>query len=1100
MSADGAPLATVASTQTPPHRRRSVTAWSSVVLLLALAGCQREPENPERIASDLPTFVGSQQCASCHATEFERWQDSHHALAMQVADDSTMLGDFAAPALPYFETQASFAKRDDRYYLATENADGVMEEFEITHTFGVAPLQQYLVDGPRGRKQALQFAWDARSTDEGGQRWFHLYAEEFIDANDPLHWTGDYFNWNYMCAECHSTNVRLGYDPVSDSFETTFDEISVGCEACHGPASDHINQANGEDFDEHFGLPVDLDDLNGAAWVMNASTGIAERSRPNSRKQQPEACGRCHSRRTVLTPDYEYGTPLTNTHMPALLEENLYYADGRIQDEVYVYGSFLQSRMYAIGVTCTDCHDPHSGQLHTGPDPNDICAGCHLAETFASTSHSANRVGDCVACHMPATTYMGVDDRRDHSFRLPNAGLAADHYGATIAAGRVGGANDRLLGGIANAGFPPIARATMLTLLDPLKDAAEAAPLLDQLESPEPLIRIAALRALRDQPPELRMQAGSQLLRDPVRGVRLEAVMTYTEYRDLLPLADARAYPAAAEEYREALRQAGHMPESLLRLADFENRSGNSGDAERLFERAIGLDPAFAPARHAYGLFLVRANRHGEALEQLAAAADLAPTTERFVYVYGVALNSLGQSNEAIDVLSNARARFPDSFDIDWALATVLRDRQDLRWRARDRQRSCGKVPAGRPCDRLGPVTRRIARIAPGGSKGEPVDLVQCVDQGIGYEGRSFRACVGTHQADAPRVAGKFPETATKLDIPVPQQAAAHRRIVHALGHPDQRQRRQAARGIDNQFQPGLLQQPVQYLCGRGVSLPSCGQRFLCNQAQRFVHRIERIDRRRVMIGARFFTAFVVFHQQANVAEPALHFGLARLYFLEGGCGKRNGRQPGHAGQAFLAARIRDIDSPIVDAQRNAAERGDTVCNGQATVLPRHGGDSFGVRADTGARLGVDERDGRHVIVLLKQFRQCLGIDGGAPFELKRNDVGAGTLANVLHAAAKHAVDADHDLVTRFKHVDKARLHTDGAWRGQHERQGIARLKSAFQALSNLVHDRQESRIKVTDRRPGQRPENIVRHVRRAGTEQFPANGRCHCFSPGVCR
>ncbi len=643
---------------------------------LIIAACSREvPPSPTQPKSQ--TFVGSEQCASCHSGQFELWQGSHHQLAMQAADSNSVLGDFSDVSVKYFDTETRFFTRDGKHFVETQNSTGDAEEFEITHTFGVTPLQQYLVDGPKGRKQALQFAWDAREKSAGGQRWYHLYPDEYIGPNDPLHWTGRYFNWNYMCAECHSTNVELGYDLGSDTFATTYDEISVGCEACHGPGSQHVNQANLESFDESLGLPFGFDDRKKTTWVMNASTGIAERTAPNLKKQETESCGRCHARRGVVANKYEYGTPLTNTHMVSLLEENLYHADGRIQDEVYVYGSFVQSKMYAADVTCSDCHNPHSGKLHAGPDPNKTCSTCHLTSKFASTDHNSEKVGDCVACHMPATTYMGVDDRRDHSFRLPGTADDPNHYGDVIAAGRMGNANDRLLQGVANELTPPIARATMLTLLEPIADAGDQARLLLQLDNPNPLIRIGALRALRNQPPEVRASTGSHLLRDPVRSVRIEAALTYVEYRDLLPLEGSRAFPDAAEDYRSAITAAAAMPGPALNLAEFERSLGNTAAAARMYEHAIKVGADSAPVQHAYGLHLVRTGNSSAALEHLKRAVELAPAEPQFVYVYGVALNSLGEPSDAVDVLGNAYEQFPENFDIGWALATMHRDTGD---------------------------------------------------------------------------------------------------------------------------------------------------------------------------------------------------------------------------------------------------------------------------------------------------------------------------------------------------------------------------------------------------------------------------------------
>ncbi|MEO1245237.1 MAG: tetratricopeptide repeat protein [Pseudomonadota bacterium] len=653
------------------HRLTALT-----YMLLALTGCSSE--EPALVGQPLaPAYVGSENCGDCHTTEFEQWQGSHHELAMQEASRASMLGDFSGRVIEHSGSKVSMYSRDDRFFYGERTAEGEQREFEITHTFGVYPLQQYLVSAPGGRKQALQVAWDARPEADGGQRWYHLYPDEYIGPDDPLHWSGRYFNWNFTCAECHSTNVRLGYDIATDSFATSFDEISVGCEACHGPGRTHVAQANDAAFDERYGLSVRLGEAGKAAWVMDPESGIARRSLTGQSPQQPESCGRCHSRRTTIAEDYEHGKALTDTHMPSLLEDQLYHADGRILDEVYVYGSFLQSKMYAAGVTCSDCHNPHSAKLHAGPEPNDTCAQCHLPAKFATAGHSERQVGDCVGCHMPATTYMGVDDRRDHSFRIPDAGESADHYGQLIAAGRAGGANARLLDGIGNASYPAIARATLLTLLEPVQDAAPANLILEQLDDQDPLVRIAALRNLRRQPAELAMRSGSHLLRDPVRGVRTEAALTFLDYRDLLPAEDARAYAAAADEYRAALRLNASQPQPALQLAEFESRLGKSDAAERMYEHALRLDPRYALARHSYGLFLIRTNRHADALPELAQAAELDAQTERFAYVYGVALNSMGHGDRALDVLRQAYERFPDSFDIGWALATMLRDTGD---------------------------------------------------------------------------------------------------------------------------------------------------------------------------------------------------------------------------------------------------------------------------------------------------------------------------------------------------------------------------------------------------------------------------------------
>jgi hypothetical protein len=515
--------------------------------MLILSACGQNDAPVRKPAETALEFVGSDACVDCHVTQYDDWRNSHHDLAMQLADDSTVLGDFDAASFEYFGSTTEFLKKDGQFIVRTANAQGEIEEFQITHTFGVTPLQQYLVDFPNGRLQSLPFAWDSRAAADGGQRWFHVYGDDYIAPGDELHWTGRQHNWNYMCAECHSTDLQVNYDSAGDSFATTFSEINVGCEACHGPASVHVAEATAGELSSRKGLRVDLDDHGRAVWQMNVQTGIAERSELAMRQsKQPEACGRCHSRRGVITSDYEYGVPLADTHRPSLLNSPLYFDDGQILEEVYVYGSFVQSRMYQAGVTCSDCHNPHSLQLHTGPEPSDVCAQCHLPSKFAVTEHHQHAQDEvaCVDCHMPERNYMQVDPRRDHSFRIPrphlsvstnspNAcsnchedrdaawlaaaatdwwGPADSHFATAFAAARDGAGNAALLSVINDADLPGINRATAMAAISSPPSEADAIAIRDNINNPDPLVRMAAVGAALILPPETRLQMISWLL------------------------------------------------------------------------------------------------------------------------------------------------------------------------------------------------------------------------------------------------------------------------------------------------------------------------------------------------------------------------------------------------------------------------------------------------------------------------------------------------------------------------------------------------------------------------------------------------------------
>ena len=331
---------------------------------------------------------------------------------MQEVSGETVLGRFDGAEIEHFGARTRFFRKGESFFVSAEGPDGQQADFEIKYTFGVEPLQQYLIELPGGRLQALNVAWDARPKSQGGQRWFHLHPDEPVPVGDVLHWTGPASSWNSTCADCHSTNLRKNYSAALNEYDTRWSEIDVACEACHGPGSRHVEWASShrEVLDANKGLLVDLGP-DGGNWTMDAATGIATRTKPRDSQTELNTCAPCHSRRAPISADREPDRPLLDSYVPALLEEGLYYADGQIQDEVYVYGSFLQSKMYRAGVTCSDCHDPHSLRVRDGPDA--ACARCHLPAKFAVRSHHHHAPGSpgsrCVERHMPATTYMVID-------------------------------------------------------------------------------------------------------------------------------------------------------------------------------------------------------------------------------------------------------------------------------------------------------------------------------------------------------------------------------------------------------------------------------------------------------------------------------------------------------------------------------------------------------------------------------------------------------------------------------------------------------------------------------------------------------------------
>jgi len=635
---------------------------------------------------------------------------------MQVSDPSTVLGDFSGVSLEHFGVLSTFTRRGDSFVVRTEGADGALHDYEVAYTFGVRPLQQYLVRLPGGRLQALSLAWDSRPRAAGGQRWFDLVPGERVPPADVLHWTKPSHTWNAQCAECHSTNLRKGYDAATDAYTTTWSDLDVGCEACHGPGSLHAAWAESaakapaaQSGDGARGPSAGLRRSQPARWVLDPGAAIARREPPRSEHAEVEACAPCHARRATLREGRLPNQPLLDTHRPALLEEGLYEDDGQMRDEVYNWGSFLQSPMYAAGVTCSDCHDPHSLELRAEGDA--LCARCHRPEVFATPAHHhhppESAGARCVACHMPARTYMVVDVRHDHSFRVPRpdlsvalgtpnactdchakrpAGWAAarvaqwfpsgrggrPHYAEALHAGRVGSADavPRLAGVAQDSREPAIVRASAVARLAGQAGGADA--VLGAASDPDPLLRLAALDAGAQLDAATRLSAFAPLLRDPLRAVRIEAGRLLADVPPAQWRAgDRTALADALAEYRAAQLVHADQPEAHVNLGVLHARLGELDAARAEYETAIRLGPYFVPAQVNLADLDRLQGRDEEGVAALRRALEIAPQQAEVHYALGLALVRSGRRDEALSSLARAAELAPDAprYALAWALA-----------------------------------------------------------------------------------------------------------------------------------------------------------------------------------------------------------------------------------------------------------------------------------------------------------------------------------------------------------------------------------------------------------------------------------------------
>jgi len=663
-----------------------------------------------------PEFTGGKVCAECHQGEYDQWLGSHHDLAMQEAAGETVLGDFGGAELDYYGRKSRFYMQDDRFMVETDGPDGEPGEYEIKYTFGVYPLQQYLVEFPGGRLQALGIAWDGRPAGEGGQRWFHLYPDQEIVSTNTLHWTGMDQNWNHMCADCHSTRLRKNYDLETNTYKTSWSEINVSCEACHGPGSEHVKWAETKDSGavSGNGLVVDLGERKGVSWNIDAGSGNAVRSRPIGGHKEVDVCAQCHSRRSEIAEDYFHGKSLLDSYIPSLLDEGVYYPDGQIQAEDYEYGSFVQSRMYHQGVTCSDCHNPHSLELRA--EGNALCGQCHSAARYDAPMHHNHKTGSagasCAACHMPETMYMQIDGRRDHGIRVPRPDLTVkigvpnacgkchtdrspewaaseisgweggdykgyQDYAEALNAGRTGaaGAEELLMSLAGNEGAPSIARATALKNLGDYVSPSSLPALEESLKNGDPLLREAALDALYHAPPETRLTLALPLLKDPVLGVRLKAVsiLTGVPKANMTP-AQVRMLSEGFGEFVKSQMVNADRPESHVNLGLAYTELGQFAEAEKSYKTAMRIAPSFTPAYvNLADLYRIE-GRDAEGEGLLRKAIDIAPGNADAYHALGLLLIRQKNVPGAMNALGEAVELSPDNARYSYVYAVALNE------------------------------------------------------------------------------------------------------------------------------------------------------------------------------------------------------------------------------------------------------------------------------------------------------------------------------------------------------------------------------------------------------------------------------------------
>jgi tetratricopeptide (TPR) repeat protein len=628
--------------------------------LLVLEQCK--PKASASAESAQASFTGDQSCQSCHAKEHADWELSDHRKAMAPANDTTVLGDFSGVTYRADGVTNRFFKKDGRFFIETTELNGQANTYEVLYTFGYRPLQQYLVAFPGGRMQVTRASWD---TDK--KKWFHQYAGQQMQPNDWLHWTRGGQNWNTMCASCHSTNLVKGYDAQADTFHTTYSAINVGCESCHGPGSSHIEY------------------VQSAAFTKGEKTpGAFLRSLKNDTLAAFNTCMPCHARKTGLEQDPVFSRELMDHFILEIPRTEYFHADGQVDDEDFIYTSFLQSKMYHRNVTCKSCHNPHSGKLIA--QGNAMCLSCHQP-SYAEKSHTGHEAAltkvTCVSCHMPGKFYMENDYRHDHSFRVPRPDLSAKygtpnacndchknksakwsadavarwhgprrayHFSEDLIPGSKGGDSAlRHLTRLAqDTAVPGIVRATAVYYLNQAVSPQALAQLLLSFRDEDPQVRYRALQNIDVYPPAQWMDAVGPMLSDPVRAVRIASADAFLLVpADRVPVAFRDDFAKSKTELEAYLKSQLDFASGNMGMADFYLKQQDYGNAERYYLRGIRQDSLMNYARLNLSSMYNAQRRNDEALAILKDAEKTDARNGRVNYQLALLLAEMNRIPEA---------------------------------------------------------------------------------------------------------------------------------------------------------------------------------------------------------------------------------------------------------------------------------------------------------------------------------------------------------------------------------------------------------------------------------------------------------------------
>jgi predicted CXXCH cytochrome family protein len=381
------------------------------------------PSAPGASAAPSADFVGSAACARCHQDDYEQWKQSLHVRMTKPIAEAEVLGDFGGARLAAHGRAFEFGRTNGQPFMRVSSGGRPPETFPVDFTLGFKRYQGYLSRLADGRMYVLPAFWHV---DTG--RW--LDWKEITPIPDGAHDLRQI--WNSNCFNCHATNIARGFEVTSKTFNTTWTEMGIGCEACHGPGRRHIDLIDAAYKDPSL-------KPGGTLEIYTSSTGTA--------RQSFDTCGYCHGNKKNIFTGFTAGSRYEDFALPFLISAPIPETD--LQGEFWPDGrpnrfnrtqALAGSGCFKSGeVACTSCHVAHGSpnpfslrvDIGKGRDGDRLCTQCHSeyvatdapaggAALERHTFHAANSAGSrCIGCHMSDVNWRLLIRRRDHTFEAP---------------------------------------------------------------------------------------------------------------------------------------------------------------------------------------------------------------------------------------------------------------------------------------------------------------------------------------------------------------------------------------------------------------------------------------------------------------------------------------------------------------------------------------------------------------------------------------------------------------------------------------------------------------------------------------------------------